>query len=355
MPRLPAVLRGRRPPRNAGFVDLLETFLVAAAATILVIRTQLWLTNYPQLGGHGLHIAHLLYGGLLMMITIGILLTFLGRSARRPAAILGGIGFGFFIDELGKFITSDNNYFFRPTVALIYVIFVVVYAALVAIGRRAYTRAEYLTNALEVLKDAAISDLDAHEKERALHYLAHAPPHDALAGGIAQLLERVQPVAETESAIAARRRTLARLYHAVVDNKWMVRAAVAVLVLNALLCVIAALLVLVGVVAILVLHLHGPRITVPADGGLIEGGNALSATLAAFLAVLGVVRLTRSRLSALQFFRYALLVNIFLVQFFVFYQEQLAALPGLLLNIGFLKSVGYARAQEARRLTARRG
>ena len=68
-----------------------------------------------------------------------------------------------------------------------------------------------------------------------------------------------------------------------------------------------------------------------------------------------MVRLARSRLSALQFFRSALLVNIFLMQFFVFYQEQLAALPGLLLNIGFLKSVDYARAQEARRVTAGRG
>ena len=348
---------GARQPflRHLEAARYFENFFICAVVSIVALRTYLALTGYPQVGGNGLHIAHMLWGSFLMLTAICILLGFLNTRARPLAAMLAGIGFGLFIDELGKFITSDNNYFFRPTVALIYVIFVVVYAALVAIGRRTYTPAEYLTNALEVLKDAAIRDLDAHEKERALHYLAHAAPHDALAGGVAALLERVQPVAETESAIAAGRRTLAGLYHAVIDNKWMVRAAVAVLVLNALLYVNAALLVLVGVVAILVLHLHGPRITVPADGGLIEGGNALSAALAAFLAVLGGVRLARSRLSALQFFRYALLVNIFLVQFFVFYQEQLAALPGLLLNIGFLKSVDYARAQEARRVTAGRG
>src|SRR5919201_1284404 len=73
---------GRRVPGNADFADLLETVLVAAVATILVIRTQLWLTHYPQLGGHGLHIAHLLYGGFLMLLAIGIDLV--AGAARRP-------------------------------------------------------------------------------------------------------------------------------------------------------------------------------------------------------------------------------------------------------------------------------
>ena len=62
---------------------------------ILVIRTQLWLTNYPQLGGGGLHIAHLLWGGLFMMIAIWCSLIYLNRTARTVTAILGGIGFGF--------------------------------------------------------------------------------------------------------------------------------------------------------------------------------------------------------------------------------------------------------------------
>ena len=55
---------------------------MSGVTTILVIRTQLWLTNYPQLGGHGLHIAHLLWGGLFMLVAIGLLLTFLGRRIR---------------------------------------------------------------------------------------------------------------------------------------------------------------------------------------------------------------------------------------------------------------------------------
>ena len=110
--REPPPLRG--PPRNADLGMLHRVLLRRRVATIVCIRTQLWLTHYPQLGGHGLHIAHLLWGGLLMVISLGILLSLLGRRARQPAAIVGGVGFGFFIDELGKFITSDNNYFFKP-------------------------------------------------------------------------------------------------------------------------------------------------------------------------------------------------------------------------------------------------
>src|SRR6266550_2141930 len=102
---------------------LLDTVLVCAVLTILIVRTQLYLTNYPQLGGHGLHIAHLLWGGLLMLIALLVLLAFIGRHIQSSAALLGGIGFGTFIDELGKFITSDNNYFFQPAIPLIYIIF----------------------------------------------------------------------------------------------------------------------------------------------------------------------------------------------------------------------------------------
>jgi len=43
--------------------DLLEMMLVFAVATILVIGALLALTGCPQLGGGGLHIAHMLWGG----------------------------------------------------------------------------------------------------------------------------------------------------------------------------------------------------------------------------------------------------------------------------------------------------
>jgi len=84
-----------RSARNIEIRSLLDTFLICAVATILIIRLQLWATNYPKLGGGKLHIAHLLWGGLLMLVAIVILVSFISRSRRHTAAVLGGVGFGF--------------------------------------------------------------------------------------------------------------------------------------------------------------------------------------------------------------------------------------------------------------------
>src|SRR6202012_2430266 len=78
-------------------------------------------TGYPQVGGHTqLHIAHVLWGGLLLGIAMTIMMTALGSTAKFWASLMGGVGFGLFIDEVGKFLTKDVNYFFRPAIAIIY-------------------------------------------------------------------------------------------------------------------------------------------------------------------------------------------------------------------------------------------
>ena len=77
----------RLPVRSVDLTRLLDTVLVCAVSTILIVRTQLWLTNYPQLGGHGLHIAHLLWGGLLMLIALGTQQTLARTVLPPPTAV----------------------------------------------------------------------------------------------------------------------------------------------------------------------------------------------------------------------------------------------------------------------------
>src|SRR3989344_1438116 len=159
------------PPRDIEAGDFIEYFLISGVASTLIIRTFLSLTSYPQLGGQNFHIAHMLWGGFLMMIALLSLFIFLNKEVKYFASIVGGIGFGAFLDELGKFVTSDNNYFYRPTIAIIYVIFVLLFLAARAVEKYfKFTKDEDDVNAIETTKQALIHDLDEKEKRSALSY-----------------------------------------------------------------------------------------------------------------------------------------------------------------------------------------
>src|SRR6266700_2919755 len=158
--------------RNLDAGKLLETFLVSAVAAFLGVRFFLGVTGYPRLGGGGLHIAHMLWGGTLMVAAVLLLLSYLGQRIRRAAAVIGGLGFGLFIDELGKFITSDNNYFYRPAMALIYLVFLALFLLLRAVERkREWSDETYLINALVLLQEAVLHDMDSIEHRNALTML----------------------------------------------------------------------------------------------------------------------------------------------------------------------------------------
>src|SRR5438477_10618643 len=151
---------------------LVDTFLITAALTVLALRVYLAAAHYPQLGGNGLHIAHVLWGGLLMVVAIGVLLSLLTWTSQVAAAVIGGAGFGLFIDGLGKFLTSDNNYFFRPTASLVYAIFIVLFLVVRELRRyRKLTARENLVNAIEASKQLALGPISNVIRNHALAWL----------------------------------------------------------------------------------------------------------------------------------------------------------------------------------------
>jgi hypothetical protein len=132
-----------------------DTFLFASAATVLITRAFLAATGYPQVGGHSqLHVAHVLWGGLLLGLAMTVMMVSLGSAARYWASLIGGIGFGLFIDEIGKFLTKDVNYFFRPAPAIIYGVLITAYV----LGREVINRVKLTGPRTRALAAIAIAD-----------------------------------------------------------------------------------------------------------------------------------------------------------------------------------------------------
>ncbi|MFN2616691.1 MAG: hypothetical protein ABR581_06140 [Thermoleophilaceae bacterium] len=345
----------RRAPRNADFGELQETFLVAAVATILVIRTQLWLTNYPQLGGGGLHIAHLLYGGILMVLAIGLLVTLLGPSARRPAAIVGGIGFGFFIDELGKFITADNNYFFQPAAALIYLIFIGLFMLNRAMQRhRGLSSMERISNALDLAGEAARRNFDHREKDRALELLEGADRADPLVGAVRRLIEELDAMPTPEPPRLARWAMAVRdSYFRLVERTWFRRLFGWIFALWALLSLGTIFELVLSVGLNLGGARHGFRQDALAHLSFINIASLVSGSASTTLVFLGVRRLRDGRrMDAYRMFERALLVSIFVTRVFAFVESQFSAVFGLGIDLLLLATLRYMAGQEQRRARA---
>jgi hypothetical protein len=324
-------------------VRLLDTVLVCAIATILLVRTQLWLTNYPQLGGRGLHIAHLLWGGLFMLIAILILLAFVSPAERQVAAVSGGIGLGLFMDELGKFITADNNYFFKPTAALIYCFFVIFFLVIRELDRhRRYSEQEYLVNAVELVKEAALHTMDEAERQRALVLLSRADQSEPLVPELRQILEGVRaPPTPPPSAFARAAGRVRAWFFSVVDRPWFSTAVVAFFAVWAaasLAQIVALVLFEDADLGSLEIFRLGDDITNdPLGDGertFIQWANLVASVVATGFALIGLYRMLKGkRAGAFAMFERALLVSIFFTQVFAFAHSQFAAVFGLAVDV----------------------
>jgi hypothetical protein len=165
----------RRPVRREGAERYLLVTLVAFAVTVIGTRWFLELTGFPRIGGGDLHIAHALWGGVaLFAAALGPILL-AGRLVYLVSATLAGIGIGLFIDEVGKLITSTNDYFYPAAAPIIYATFLVAVLVWIRVRRRDAPDARtQLLTALELLEESVEGDLQDAERDLLQERLAAA-------------------------------------------------------------------------------------------------------------------------------------------------------------------------------------
>ncbi len=365
--------------------DLLEDFLVAAVASVLLIRLYLFVTGFPQLSFGSLHIAHMLWGGLLMLAALFMALGFLSRTAHEWATVLGGIGFGAFIDELGKFLTHDSNYFFQPAISIIYVLFILIYLYIRTIfNRRPLTRPERLANAFELMQQGSINGLNNEEEKAILSMLEHSDQDDPLVGHLREMLPHIRILPSRRPGLINRLKDrLEDFYQTVTARSWFAGVVIAFFTFTAIAGVSIALgavarpssiLLAAAALGIFLLGLlqvwkgRRPNLQIPLSGSIIvialliiwvtvanlrkfelpfaEWALFLCASLSAVLIIAGIVMMGWSRLAAYQMFHRAVLISLLLTSVFAFYSYQFYALIIVFLNVFILIALRYVISHE---------
>ncbi|HET7498646.1 MAG TPA: hypothetical protein VFM00_10125 [Candidatus Eisenbacteria bacterium] len=335
--RLPLVVRDAEAGRNA------ERFFVAAIATLLGLRALLAATGYPQIGGRHLHIAHMLWGGLVLTAALLLVLVSIGRRTRPAAAFLGGVGFGLFIDELGKFLTRDSDYFYRPAISIIYFVFLTLFLGMRALlARRQLTEDECLANAITLIKDMALEDLDPDEKAQAATLLGRCDPQDARVIAVRGFLDRLNTVPAPPPGLLERaRHRLQPRVERILTQPRFPRALAGILFALAVSGLAWAFSTARG------LPMTGrPAAQTHLDIGFASWGEIASNGIACVLMMAGIVRLFGNRNAAYRLFRRSVRVTVFVTQFFVFYHAQMAGVVWLGLNVVALGVLDYLIARE---------
>ncbi len=329
--------------RNVEFVQLFDTFFITAISTILVVRFYLKITGYPQIGGSTLHISHLLPGTLLMLAAVMVLLSAVNRAARNFAAVAAGLGFGLAWDELGKFITKDNNYFFHATPGLIYLTFVILYLAVRYSAQRRFTQEEYLANFLDLIKDAAIKDLDKREYEHAKELLSHVSKDNVLYGSAREMLDKVKPNPDREpsmldKAINEVKKPLINLSR----RYFFPRLIIGIAIVYGVASLAAAVFFFAG--ATLPDNYQVSTILKGDESDIVGGLSALVSALFAIAATYKYMGGKQHR--AFKLFEQGLLVNIFIGQIILFFKSQDIAVAWLAITLFLLINLEMLSAEK---------
>jgi hypothetical protein len=197
--------------------DHILVTLLSFAGSVALTRLYLTLTGYPQLGGGEIHIAHVLWGGLLLFGAAIAPLVFANRWVFKASAVMAGVGVGLFIDEVGKFITTRNDYFYPAAAPIVYVVFLLVVALYLRVRQSPDTGPDAeLHRALGDMREMLEHPLKAQKRGKLRSRLggiassSAAPSHADLARSLLRFVEAAGAQPDS-SAQAARPESRVRL------------------------------------------------------------------------------------------------------------------------------------------------
>jgi len=336
--------------RNVGAGPALDTFLVFSIGSVLVTRGYLAATGYPQIGSGTLHIAHVLWGGLLMMIAIIVALATIDVAADRVIAAAGGIGFGLFIDEVGKFVTRDVDYFFKPAIAIIYVCFVSLFFVFRYIERaNRMTPETALANALAIMAQASTRTITEAERTHAEYLLSRASELQLTQAATSLLAELPTRQPRPSRLVSFFQRWVVRPYRRFATTKTFLW----IICIYAGISLLSVVTIAVGVALLIPTSTRADAqksLTSGNGTGLTSIALLVTGSMSGAMMAVGLFRLRRSRLQALVWFDRAYLFSILVVQVFTFAESQLRAISGLIVDLIVWGAIRIALSQERERV-----
>jgi len=337
----PIITRVRKPVEREGAEFYLLLLLLSFAASVSITRLFLELTGYPQLGNETLHIAHVLWGGLLLFISALLMLIYANRWVYRLGAVLAGIGVGLFMDEVGKFITQNNDYFYPPAASIIYVFFLLVVIFYMEIRRpnRRDARSELyrVLDTFEEVLDRDLDDIEQAELEDRLHYIVQNAEHYEFSNLAEELLQFIQskhlPIVKRRQNWFTRLLEMLREF----DQQWLTRERMRVILLGGLgvlgIWALRDLTLLLletesyeYLIRVLVDQITHGRVTGTTSLAWLTAGIALKAALGlALLAGIGIFLAKREE-PGLRLIFFVLLLFLTVVNLLEFYFEQFSTI-----------------------------
>lgn len=328
--------------------------LLSSVATVIFVRSFLALTGYPQIGSGTLHIAHVLWGGLILYVAAILPLIYLNPRLHLVGAILSGVGVGLFIDEVGKFITRQYDYFFPAAAPIIYVFFLLLVILVIMIRRPAPVdgRAE-LVQSLEVVSEQLYRPLDQVERahiEQDLNRVIESDPdslHKVLAGHLLEIV-RVDTRAVDNKSVAWRMRIAEQIELWLTEKRlrWFLGVGMAFLGLFALKNPLQAWLEWSmphsGLVSYLQAH-SGRQIAAFEAQGLYNLRLGLEVVIGLMLLISVVLLLVGKKRQAFNLGYLSLLLSLTVLDLLLFYFEQFSTLMIVLFQFILLLGVMYYR------------